>query len=194
MIDTQKQAFAKEISRLLAMTETFSDAFDIRYERVRNWRLVGLLMEIANGDYVVPYKFREAIQELVKDERGSIHALYQWQYRYAYEFKNPAGWFLEELPQHKAPAPPQVPKKQKKKSNNRARKPNIKAYRLNELFRECEHAYVSQFLDRFKEDLGNAFSVAKDDLRLREVFKLIVKFQRTHYLPLWRQVSGELQE
>jgi hypothetical protein len=194
MIKAEKQAFAKEISRLLAMTKTFSDAFDIRYERVRNWRLVGLLMEISNGDHVVPYKFREAIQELVKDEGGSIHALYQWQYRYAYEFKNPAGWFLEELPHQKPPAPPQPARKQKKKNERRTRRPNIKAYRLNELFRDCEHAYVSRFLELFSDDLGDVFAIGKDDPRLREVFKLIVKFQRTHYLPLWRQVSSEIRE
>jgi len=189
----------REIARLLAMTKVFSKSFDIRRERVRNWQLVGLLMALGTvqkNRRATASAFRTQIRELVEQDGNSADQMYQWQYKFAYEFKNPNGWFLQELPAELPPREPPTPmkKKARQKKQTGKRRPPIKSYQLTPLFQACEHAYVQEFLESRTQELGTSVSVERDDPRTRELFKTIVLFQRDHYLPLWKKLTVELQD
>src|SRR5664280_272833 len=96
MNESDDSALAEEISRLLALTRTFSNSFGIRRARVRNWRLMGIVMELEKAGLVNPRLLREAMKPLIPKGR-STHALHQTQYRYVKEFQNPDGAFLTEV-------------------------------------------------------------------------------------------------
>jgi hypothetical protein len=199
MTDSEDKALAEEISRLLTITKVFSDSFNIRHERTRNWRLIGLLMSIGQVQETNRFTaraFRDVIRDLVGDEGGSTSSMYPWQYKYAYEFKNPDGWFLEELPHRSPPREPLVPKQKddtETGAQRRERRPNITTYGLTPLFRACEYAYVSNFLESRTEELGVSLPLQADDPRIRTLFKTIMVFQKQRYKPLWGQATEDLK-
>src|ERR1043166_2976984 len=178
---------APEILRLLTFTQTFSNSFGIRRTRVRNWRLMGIVMELENSGRVNPRLLRQRIKPLIPEDRSS-DALHQTQYRYVREFQNPEGELLSPVYKNNPPAAhPEAAL-----GRQRIRKPNLQSYELNENFEACEYKYVSTFLQSVASELKNA-KLEKGDPRVRALFKTLLVFQRKNYLPLWLKLVDDIK-
>ncbi|PZR89925.1 MAG: hypothetical protein DLM68_05320 [Hyphomicrobiales bacterium] len=68
--DTEGKTQTNEIDFLFSLTRTFSESFAIKRDRVRNWRLMGILMELENGGSVAVSQLRKAIAPLVLKRRS----------------------------------------------------------------------------------------------------------------------------
>src|SRR5207247_10826115 len=64
-------------SDLLSLTRIFSNSFEIKEERIRNWRLLGIVMSLEVGGQVLARELRSAIRPLIPSGRSG-DTLYPW--------------------------------------------------------------------------------------------------------------------
>ena len=165
-----------EIDFLCSLTRNFSDSFQIKRERVTNWRLMGILMDLEKGGSVAASSLRKAIKPLTPGP-DDPDSLYPWANKFVKQFENSEGGFLNRVAR---PAASANGKNQSEGKGRRKRAHNTVSYELNDNFKKCARNYVSILLNTYGDEFNISYVELTDD-QAHRAFKTIFKFQTENY-------------
>jgi hypothetical protein len=173
--------FGAEVEFLFSLTRNFSNSFEIKHERIRNWRMLGIAINRERDGLIPAGTLRRAIKPLIRRGRSTDN-LHSWVNKFVDEFGNDAGPFLERVSR---PARPQSPA-DAAGGTKRHRSPNTTHYALTSNFNACARRYVEGLLEHteFRQDARPPIT----DQVIRQVVRVLFKFQTKIYWDLWLQL------
>src|SRR6202521_1386271 len=184
-----------EASYLLSLTHNFSSSFAIKRERVRNWRLMGFVMELEVDGVILPDPLCDKIETLIPRNK-SKRSLQNWLDKCVEQFGNDAGQFWPRIRSSDLGLPVKrkepVPASEPGQSTIRHRSENIRQFRLNANFDECAKNYVSGLKSVHQQDFSILRETNISDDVARRVMKEIFKFQTAAYWPLFGELLEDL--
>jgi hypothetical protein len=183
---------ADEIYMLLQLSKCFSETFRIKRERVRQWRFVGMVVEL-EIDSMIYYRDlleSEEIEDLIQDGKAK-YARYYWVNKFVREFANERPFTERLRPAHK-----RFIKGEKKDldSGSPPDEPRMARFKLNDHFYSCLYGYVSEFTKVVIPDVvsdlqfNSLTNKSKNDL-----FKELFLFQKRNYWPAWTDVVSDVK-
>ncbi len=178
--------FIDEIDFLFSTTHNFSTSFGIKHERIRNWRMLGIVANREEGGRIKAGTLRRAIKPLIPRGR-STDSLHSWVNKFVGEFRNDTGLFLDRISD---PAIGRTVGLHSAKVRKRA--PNTTHYALNANFNTCAKSYVSGLLSH-AEFIQKSAPQLTDDI-VRQVVRTLFKFQNNEYWKLWLQLLKDMSE
>jgi hypothetical protein len=192
--DIGSEPLEDEAAFLLSLTHNFSRSFSIKHERVRNWRLLGIVMSLENDGLIEAPKLRKLIKPLIPSKR-SDDTLHPWLDHFVREFSNDQGHFLDRLrTSDLSDASSAMPKrKQTSQTNRRPRAENTKKFKLSTNFYECARAYTVGLTEEHTEFAEFRNTVITDKVA-RRVVKELFQFQTRDYWPLFQSLVADIAD
>ena len=181
-----------ETSFLLSLTRLFSRSFKFKHERIRNWRLLGIVMDLQSEGQIDAAQLRDAIRPLVRKNR-STGSLHPWLTKFVAEFGNDKGEFLSPVrradlrsAKRDRPAPANT------EPGKRTRASNIKYFNLNKSFHKCARQYAKELLKEHGKRLSIKSPPPTTDEIARRLVGAVFKFHMSGYWPMLSQLVQNL--
>lgn len=199
-------ALAEGVDHVLKFSRCFFEAFGVKRDRVRYWRLLGLMLrkEREDPEGKVRRDFSKEDIEFVLGTTADASNVPHWRREFVRIFRGPAGAFLEEVkqgPEEVKEAPSEsaaggqagataadaVVKIKTIAGHQRKGRPVItKAYRLSRAFDNAAAVYVTGVV---REAMALRVAASRLDQVLRDygtaLFKEVLQFIGNRYYPPW---------